>query len=376
MSGTARMAGWAGFSEDELRRMRSRRDAPEANGQRACPPEAFLSRQKPQGKKGPVQKFTKQDKVPTARPDHPPSIQKNASSAVNLPSSTQRKKTLEEKPKLPVADNQEATSESPTMRAKEDEELSKKEVELREKPRLDQLQQEQRLIEEKNKRKKALLSKAIAERSKKTRAEAVKLNRIQKELQTLDEMVSTDIGILRDRIEQACIEFSQAKRRYDRAESEYVAAKLDLYKKTQIKEQLTEHLCTIIQQNELRKAKKLEELMQQLEVETDEERMDLEIEVDQMLQLQEAEAKKQLLSSAAQQSQQLSEPDSTESPSEKESCSDCPGSLSVLKAEKNKESSVESDPGQSEQKTEPTGDTNKINAIDTVPTVQGDTTLS
>ncbi|CAJ0940433.1 unnamed protein product, partial [Ranitomeya imitator] len=75
------------------------------------------------------------------------------------------------------------------MRAKEDEELSKKDVELlnvllvalctsvsqdvnaesiytqgiREKTRLEQLQLEQRLMEEKNKRKKALLAKAIAE---------------------------------------------------------------------------------------------------------------------------------------------------------------------------------------------------------------------
>lgn len=54
------------------------------------------------------------------------------------------------------------------------------------------------------------------------------------------------------------------RKRYEKAESEYVTAKLDLHKKTEIKEQLTEHLCAIIQQNELRKAHKLEELLQQL----------------------------------------------------------------------------------------------------------------
>lgn len=37
-----------------------------------------------------------------------------------------------------------------------------------------------------------------------------------------------------------------------------------------MKEQLTEHLCAIIQQNELRKARKLEELMLQLELNADE----------------------------------------------------------------------------------------------------------
>lgn len=125
-------------------------------------------------------------------------------------------------------------------------------------------------MEEKNKRKKALLAKAIAERSRRTQAETLKLKRIQKELQALDDMVSADIGILRNRIDQASLDYSSARKRFDKAEAEYVAAKLDLQRKTETKEQLTEHLCAIIQQNELRKARKLEELMAQLEVQADE----------------------------------------------------------------------------------------------------------
>lgn len=85
------------------------------------------------------------------------------------------------------------------------------------------------------------------------------------------------------------------RKRFDRAEAEYITAKLDLQRKTETKEQLTEHLCTIIQQNELRKAKKLEELMQQLDVQADEEALELELEVEQLLQEQEAEAGKQVL---------------------------------------------------------------------------------
>ncbi|XP_035756642.1 RAB6-interacting golgin [Egretta garzetta] len=183
-----------------------------------------------------------------------------------------------------------------THPAKPNSKVEKKKVALlgrQEKSRWEVLQQEQRLIEEKNKRKKALLAKAIAERSKRTQAETVKLKRIQKELQALDDMVSADIGILRNRIDQASLDYSYARKRYDKAESEYVAAKLDLQHKTEIKEHLTEHLCTIIQQNELRKARKLEELMQQLEVEADEENLELEIEVERMLQQQEAEAGRQ-----------------------------------------------------------------------------------
>ncbi|XP_047377635.1 RAB6-interacting golgin isoform X2 [Sciurus carolinensis] len=147
-------------------------------------------------------------------------------------------------------------------------------------------------MEEKNKRKKALLAKAIAERSKRTQAETMKLKRIQKELQALDDMVSADIGILRNRIDQASLDYSYAQKRFDRAEAEYITAKLDLQRKTEIKEQLTEHLCTIIQQNELRKAKKLEELMKQLDVQADEETLELEVEVERLLREQEAEAGK------------------------------------------------------------------------------------
>ncbi|KAM4022906.1 RAB6-interacting golgin isoform 2-T2 [Anomaloglossus baeobatrachus] len=349
----------------------------------ACPPEAFLSHKPPQGRKVPVQKLAKQDEVPTAQKDHSSSNQKNTTVPVYSPSSTQVKKSLEDQPKQQAVDSKEVTTESPSMRAKEDEDLSRKEVELlvllgkecskvmnifcsktsvkttaREKTRLEQLQLEQHVMEEKNKRKKALLAKAIAERSKRTQAEAVKLHKIQKQLQALDELVTTDIGILRNRIEQACIEFSQAKKRYDKAESEYVSAKLDLYKKTQIKEQLTEHLCTIIQQNELRKAKKLEELMQQLEVEADEERLDLEIEVEQILQLQEAEAKKQLVTSGSDKSQQVLNPDSIEPPSEKES-------------------NAESDSGQSKIKpTSDVDDTSTCNQTETSSTLQGDHIIS
>lgn len=56
------------------------------------------------------------------------------------------------------------------------------------------------------------------------------------------------------------------RKRYDRAEKEFLDAKLLLYKKLERKELLTHHLCTIIEQNEMRKAKKLSELMEKLEM--------------------------------------------------------------------------------------------------------------
>ena len=62
------------------------------------------------------------------------------------------------------------------------------------------------------------------------------------------------------------------RRRFEKAEAEYVSAKVDLHTKSELKEQLTEHLYTIIHQNEIRKAKKLADLMKELEmVNTEEE---------------------------------------------------------------------------------------------------------
>jgi len=106
------------------------------------------------------------------------------------------------------------------------------------------------------------------ERRKKTQAESEKLGHIQQELAKLDSLVSNDVAILRKNIEQASVEFNEAQKRYRKAEEEFVEAKIELFKRMEKKEQLTEHLCTIIEHNETRKAQKLAELMKQLEMES------------------------------------------------------------------------------------------------------------
>ncbi|NWS75801.1 GORAB protein, partial [Crotophaga sulcirostris] len=297
---------WAGFSQEELRRLRGQRpDLHESLEQQHRPHTVSKSRKQTQREKAFQQQCQKLGlqggaapvhpgqllSVPKQKPGHPqqPVAPPYLPSAGDQRQSDNRDQQKEVIPADPCNDSDNVQ----TCPVKPKSKVEKKKVELQEKSRWEILQQEQRLIEEKNKRKKALLAKAIAERSKRTQAETVKLKRIQKELQALDDMVSADIGILRNRIDQASLDYSYARKRYDKAESEYVAAKLDLQHKTEIKEHLTEHLCTIIQQNELRKARKLEELMQQLEVEADEENLELEIEVERMLQQQEAEAGRQ-----------------------------------------------------------------------------------
>ncbi|XP_017291302.1 RAB6-interacting golgin [Kryptolebias marmoratus] len=274
------MSGWAGFSDAELRRIQQKDSAgPAAAVRGRKPPPSGRSRQQLQRERAlqlagshslPAgQQLSKpppkEELEPVVRSGAPgvgleaPAAARSGAPGVGL--------EVQQRP----ADMEPNENHHPEETSLEVKELEKQEVELREKTRLEQLQQEQKLIEERNKRKKALLTKTIAEKSKQTQAEAVKLKRIQKELQALDDMVSNDIGILRGKIEQASWDYTAARKRYEKAEAEYVTAKLDLHKKTEVKEQLTEHLCAIIQQNELRKAHKLEELMQQLQLQATEE---------------------------------------------------------------------------------------------------------
>ncbi|KAA8577995.1 hypothetical protein FQN60_016069 [Etheostoma spectabile] len=219
------MSAWAGFSEEELRRMQQKDSAGSAAAARGRKPvPATRSRQQIQREKA----------LQLA-------AQKNAGAAsLCLPPGQQLTKPPpppedEPKPAAPPA-------EAPAVKQEE----QRRPTGMKPAP-----EKETPVVKELEKQEVALL----------TQAEAVKLKRIQKELQALDDMVSSDIGILRAKIEQASWE-----KRYEKAEAEYVTSKLDLHKKTEAKEQLTEHLCAIIQQNELRKALKLEELMQQLQL--------------------------------------------------------------------------------------------------------------
>ncbi|XP_076583396.1 RAB6-interacting golgin [Chaetodon auriga] len=273
------MSGWAGFSDDELRKMQQKGSAMPAAAARGRKP-APANRNRQQLQRERALQLAAQKNTGATSPCLPPEQQLDRQPPKMEPAPQPTtptgapavKQEVQLKPvEVKPTENRQSAPEQEIPAIKE---LETQEVELREKTRLEQLQQEQRIIEERNKRKKALLTKTIAEKSKQTQAEAVKLKRIQKELQALDDMVSNDINILRGRIEQASWDYSTARKRYEKAEAEYVTAKLDLHKKTEVKEQLTEHLCAIIQQNELRKAHKLEELMQQLQLQATEEELE------------------------------------------------------------------------------------------------------
>ncbi|XP_054916022.1 RAB6-interacting golgin [Poeciliopsis prolifica] len=280
------MSGWAGFSEEELRRIQQKDSAgPPAAPRGRRPPTSSRSRQQMQRERA-LQLAGSQTLLPGQQLSKPPlTMEGQPPDRTEAPAAGQEKQQKAADMKQnhrPKAEEKE--EEMPVVK-----ELEKQEVEMREKTRLEQLQQEQKVIEERNKLTKALLAKTIAEKSKQTQAEAVKLRRIQKELQALDDMVSNDIGILRGRIEQASWDYSAARKRYEKAEAEYVAAKLDLHRKTEVKEQLTEHLYAIIQQNELRKACKLQQLMQELQLQEELQQQELQQQELQQQELQQQE---------------------------------------------------------------------------------------
>lgn len=134
-------------------------------------------------------------------------------------------------------------------------------------PPLEIFEMRQKRVEAENARRRALINKAINDKKMQTQAEAMKLAHITRELSRIDSNFSADVSILRDYIERASQEFSEAEKHYLKVEKEYVDAKTELFKRMQRKEMLTEHLCAIIEQNENRKANKLVELMKQLEME-------------------------------------------------------------------------------------------------------------
>lgn len=142
--------------------------------------------------------------------------------------------------------------------------VTEQEITFERKINLEEFQARQKAIEEQNRKRREILEKALAVKTKQTQAEAQKLNGIREEFKKLDALLSGDVKILRKQIEIASLDFMEAEKKYFRIEKEFLDAKLDLHQKQERKELLTEHLCAIIEKNEERKADKLKALLQKL----------------------------------------------------------------------------------------------------------------
>lgn len=76
---------------------------------------------------------------------------------------------------------------------------------------LNELQARQKLMEEQNKKRKELLAKALADRTRRTQEEAQRLNEIQAEFKKLDAVLSNDVKILRKQIDIASVDYMEAQ---------------------------------------------------------------------------------------------------------------------------------------------------------------------
>lgn len=69
----------------------------------------------------------------------------------------------------------------------------------------------QRLIQEQNRRRKELLAKALADKTKQTQEEFQRLTEVEKEFTKLDAILSNDVNILRKQIDSASFEYMEAQ---------------------------------------------------------------------------------------------------------------------------------------------------------------------
>jgi len=233
-----RMSDWGGFSDAELRHLRSGGDANPTSAK----PKSTASKS---SKKALAAKKTSKPKPAKKLPEEalfPTSTSSNAA-----------KKETKEEIQVHKIDTSSKEDEMPDF-------IEEEVVEQKKKMDIMEVEKAQREMEEKNKRRRAALSQEILSRQKKAALESKMLATIQEELVKLDNLLNADVAVLRDQIDTACFEFSEANRRFQTAEKEYVDSKFDLQKKTETKDSLTEHLMNLIQANEERKQKKLEEL--------------------------------------------------------------------------------------------------------------------
>ncbi|XP_071103583.1 RAB6-interacting golgin-like [Haliotis cracherodii] len=292
------MAGWAGFSDEDLRRIKQ---SSTGGADLAANRQAQLKRQHVPNKErlvrntrghGAAASGNPTQLDPSQRLVQPEELKVKANGKGPRGTEQGRRKPAvhqdADKPdKLQVAgassekhlsdSGQRVESEKPSEDKENMRELDETEAIGVELDNMAKFQKQQKMIEEANKQKRQYLTNAINERKKKAKAESVKLTKIQSELGRLDTLLSVDVGVIRDKIEAASIDYTEAQRRYSRAEQEFIHAKMDLFHKGELKERLTEHLYTIIHQNEVRKANKLAELMKQLEMEVAQEEMEMSV---------------------------------------------------------------------------------------------------
>eukprot|EP01007_Sphenomonas_quadrangularis_P003337 NODE_645_length_1274_cov_365.031837_g510_i0.p1 GENE.NODE_645_length_1274_cov_365.031837_g510_i0~~NODE_645_length_1274_cov_365.031837_g510_i0.p1 ORF type:complete len:299 (+),score=16.98 NODE_645_length_1274_cov_365.031837_g510_i0:70-966(+) len=123
---------------------------------------------------------------------------------------------------------------------------------------------QQKKLEETVRKRTQLVAATVAERAAKAAQEMRVLQMVQGELAKLDRLLQPDVDRLRNLICDAAWSLENAERRLKRAEKEFIAAKMEQHMRQEEKQSLTDRLYALIQENEVRKAQKLDELMAKL----------------------------------------------------------------------------------------------------------------
>ncbi|XP_028394600.1 RAB6-interacting golgin-like isoform X2 [Dendronephthya gigantea] len=256
------MAGFSGFTDEEIQRFKTQGESTGSNRSEKQEPikKAAIN---PAGKRSRTREKIRSKSTNSKQNDRPPESRKNEPKEEVVAEGKEEQGDVEEKKVEETCREVQVVMEPEKV----------KELEL---SNIEKMQQKQKEMEMINKKKEKMLQSALKKRYAKTKRETETLKLVQKELSRLDNLLYTDVQILRDKIDHSCREFDAARKRYERAEAEFISAKMNLHEKTETKDQLTEHLCSIIQQNEERKAKKLSELMEKLELAEQEVNVELE----------------------------------------------------------------------------------------------------
>eukprot|EP01001_Neometanema_parovale_P001044 NODE_1117_length_1884_cov_52.050539_g985_i1.p1 GENE.NODE_1117_length_1884_cov_52.050539_g985_i1~~NODE_1117_length_1884_cov_52.050539_g985_i1.p1 ORF type:complete len:573 (+),score=118.12 NODE_1117_length_1884_cov_52.050539_g985_i1:61-1779(+) len=126
------------------------------------------------------------------------------------------------------------------------------------------LDQHSSSLEEEVQKIRSKVTAEVNDRYQKCVQETSTLESVQKELARVDFVIANDVANIREQIDKSAEELYVARKRFDYAEAEFIAAKLNLKMFEAYKVELTEYLCMLVQENQRRKTEKLEELSAKL----------------------------------------------------------------------------------------------------------------
>lgn len=111
-----------------------------------------------------------------------------------------------------------------------------------------------------------ILKKKLAEKNEILAKERKVLTEVKREMSKMDATIARDVEVLRKQLESLSVQLSACKTRYHQKEKEFEDAKQKYDSVKEKKNKMTEHLIRILNENEKRKAEKLNRLMVKMDL--------------------------------------------------------------------------------------------------------------